>query len=323
MTERCSLGKLSRADAAAIAALCLLLILLVPVLFARPWEQAVRQVCAANLAQIGKAMLLYANDYEDELPRAGGRTTVWGAMPVGAAAGWLGVNRWAAYGLAADGSGGTAGISSCLYLLVKYFGLPPRVFICRGDKGTTEFKLSDYSIVTPAGYDLVNLWDFGPPLGSSGHCSYSYHSPFGQYALTTSDDPNLAVVADRNPWIIGPGTTVAEISARWATPFVPDILGPGVSTPGTSEQARAGNSLAHQSDGQNVLFLDSHVEFAKRAFCSLEEDNIYTISTLVDRGDLKGTMPVPASTCSPRNRKDSVLVQDPYIGDPFPPARKR
>ena len=81
MAERRRAKRLTHADTLVIAAVCLILILLVPVLFARPREAAVRRLCSANLAQIGKAMLVYANDYEDELPRSGGRTTAWGPLP--------------------------------------------------------------------------------------------------------------------------------------------------------------------------------------------------------------------------------------------------
>jgi prepilin-type N-terminal cleavage/methylation domain-containing protein len=290
-----------------IAIIALLMGILMPAL-ARVRQLAFRMTCGTNLAGIGKAMLIYANDYEDELPRAGGRTTVWGSMPT---AGWYAPSRMAAYTLGTDGSGGTASISSCFYLLVKYAEVTPKSFICKGDAGTTEFKLSDYSTVVPQNYELINLWDFGPPADAFKHCSYSYHIPFSQYALTTSNEPGFAVAADRNPWIPSPATTTTDISAKWATPFMPDVTGPGVSAAGTSDQAKAGNAIAHQSDGQNVLFLDSHVEFAKRSFCSVEDDNVYTVSTLADRGDLKGTMPVVGSTCAPRNRKDSLLVHDP------------
>jgi prepilin-type N-terminal cleavage/methylation domain-containing protein len=290
-----------------IAIIALLMGILMPAL-ARVRQLAFRMTCGTNLAGIGKAMLIYANDYEDELPRAGGRTTTWGAMTP---TGYYATSRALAYGLAADGSGGSAGITSCFYLLVKYAEVTPKSFICKGDAGTTEFKLSDYAGVIPATYELINLWDFGPPADAFKHCSYSYHLPFGSYALTTSNEPGFAVAADRNPWIPSPAVAQADITAKWATPFMPDVTGKGVSTAGTSDQARAGNAIAHQSDGQNVLFLDSHVEFAKRSFCSVEDDNIYTISTFVDGGDLRGTMPVAGSSCAPKNRKDSLLVHDP------------
>jgi hypothetical protein len=264
---------------------------------------AFRMTCGTNLAGIGKAMLIYANDYEDELPRAGGRTSTWGSL---LPAGWMAANRKDAYGLAADGTGGKASISSCFYLLVKYAEVTPKSFICKGDAGTTEFKLSEYSDVLPVTYELINLWDFGPPADALKHCSYSYHMPFSKYALTTSNEPGLAVAGDRNPWLPSPGAAAQTISD-----FKPDVTGPGVSAAGTSEQARKGNAITHQWDGQNVLFLDSHVEFAKRSFCAVEDDNIYTISTFAGTGDLLGTVPSPSRQYEPKNRNDSVLVHDP------------
>ena len=54
-----------------IAIIALLMGILMPAL-ARVRQIAFRMVCGTNLSGIGKAMLIYANDYEDELPRAYG-----------------------------------------------------------------------------------------------------------------------------------------------------------------------------------------------------------------------------------------------------------
>jgi len=56
---------------AALVALLALFFLMVPAM-ARTRCVAFRMTCGTNLSGIGKAMLIYANDYEDELPRAGG-----------------------------------------------------------------------------------------------------------------------------------------------------------------------------------------------------------------------------------------------------------
>ena len=284
-----------------IAIIALLMGILMPAL-ARVRQLAFRMTCGTNLAGIGKAMLIYANDYEDELPRAGGRGTQWGATKD-----WKAADRRAAFGLAADSSGGQASITSCFYLLVKYSEVTPKSFICKGDAGTTEFKLSNRQDVPP-NFELIDAWDFGPPLDAWKHCSYSYHVPFGLYALTTSSEPGFAVAADRNPWIPSPAGAPIPY-----TEFKPDVTAPGLATPGNSDQARKGNAIAHQSDGQNVLFLDSHVEFAKRAYCSLEDDNIYTVSRdTAGKGDVWGAQPPTAiANWKPTNRKDSVMVHQP------------
>jgi prepilin-type N-terminal cleavage/methylation domain-containing protein len=295
-----------------IAIIALLMGILMPAL-ARVRQLAFRMTCGTNLSGIGKAMMIYANDYEDELPRAGGRGTQWGQT-----ANWMGNSRFAAFGVSpSDNSGGQASISSCFYLLVKYAEVTPKSFVCKGDAGTSEFSLSDLSVQVPTTFELIDAWDFGPPADAPTHCSYAYHIPFNLYALTTSSEPGFAVAADRNPWLHSP----AAQPATWGD-FQPDI------TPwtGSNEQARAGNAIAHQSDGQQVLFLDIHVEFAKRAYCSIEDDNIYTLSSEAQTGSPFGTMPTATSALEPMNRKDSVLVHDPSEGfgggGTAPPARR-
>ena len=278
-----------------IAIIALLMGILMPAL-ARVRQLAFRMVCGTNLSGIGKAMLIYANDYEDELPRAGGRESEWGNVT------WDAADRYGAYGVSAsDGSGGNATISSCFYLLVKYAEVTPKSFICKGDTGATEFSLADEGTVG-TDFEMIDAWDFGD--NADEHCSYSYHAPFGSYALTTSSEPGLAVASERNPWIKSPAAEAGDFSL-----FTPDLQGFG----GTTETALAGNAISHQGDGQNVLFLDSHVEFAKRSFCSLEDDNIFTKSTISGKGDAYGDMPVAGSGSGsePYNRKDSLLLHDP------------
>lgn len=73
-------------------------------------------VCGTNLSGIGKAMLIYSNDYDDELPRAGGKSSVWAAKIPDCKA----PNRFVAYQTRPNGSGGRASISASLHLPVKY-----------------------------------------------------------------------------------------------------------------------------------------------------------------------------------------------------------
>jgi prepilin-type N-terminal cleavage/methylation domain-containing protein len=267
-----------------IAIIALLMGILMPAL-ARVRQIAFRMVCGTNLSGIGKAMLIYANDYEDELPRAGGRNSTW-AVPI---PNWQATNRFDAYGVTAAGEGGTASISSCFYLLVKYAEVTPKSFICKGDSGTSEFKPADDGA---GNRDLIDLWDFGAEPWT--HCSYSYHMPFGLYALTTSSEPGMAVAADRNPWQNSPAATA---------PAFPN----GFNPDGGKEAVKAGNAIAHQQDAQNVLFLDIHVGQMKQPFCGINDDNIYTFW---DGGDIRiGSPPVTGSS-EPQDRLDSLLVTD-------------
>ncbi len=114
-----------------IAIIALLMGILMPAL-ARVRAIAFRMVCGSNLSGIGKAMLIYANDYEDEFPRAGGKGST--LRLTGAISNWMGPDRDTAFGATA-GVGGRATMTSCLYLLIKYAEVTPKSFICKGDRG--------------------------------------------------------------------------------------------------------------------------------------------------------------------------------------------
>jgi len=236
--------------------------------------------------------MIYANDYDDRFPVAGGECTVWGA----GLSDWRTDHRAEAFGLDPNGTGGHATISASLYLLVKYRELSPEEFVCRGDRRIKAFQPRKYRI---SDAKLKALWDFGP--NPARHSSYSYHLPYGGYALTTSSHPGMAVAADRNPWIEAPGFKVTEFSS-----FLPDV-GP---FHGMAEEAQQGNALAHGREGQNVLYLDSHVQFNKRAFSGLEDDNVYT--SWDGRDKVRGVPPKPYDS-QPAHGHDSLLVNDPPL----------
>ena len=287
-----------------IAIIALLMGILMPAL-AKVRQIAFRMVCGTNLSGIGKAMLIYSNDYDDEFPRAGGRNSTWNYE----ISNWLAPSRFGAYGLAADGSGGMATISSSFYLLVKYAEVTPKSFVCKGDSGTNEFKPSDDGA---GDRELIDIWDFG--LEPVKHCSYSYHMPYGLYALTTSSEPGKAVAADRNPWMDSPA---AEAKSQ--------TLLSAYNPAGGKEAVNIGNAIAHQEDGQNVLFMDTHVTFEKRPFCAINDDNIYTFW---DGTDIrKGGYPFLGAEA--KDRMDSFLVHDfpagsgGAVGGGTPPPKGR
>ena len=245
-----------------------------------------RLYCGTNLSSIGKAMLIYSNDYDDDLPRAAGPKSTWGTTPD-----WQADTRSAAYGLT-DNANGQASISANFYLLVKYAEIAPKYFLCKGDRKTTEFIPAKYGVRNK---DLTDLWDFGPD--PSKHVSYAYHIPYGPYPLTASSDPAMAIAADRNPWLPSPGAKPRNFKA-----FDPN---------GPREAINAGNTVFHKEDGQNVLFMDGHSVFERSSACGLNDDNIYTSWSGSDIK--KGTPPTLKS--QPADPTDSLLVHDPPIGD--------
>jgi prepilin-type processing-associated H-X9-DG protein len=291
MTGRFSSFKLTRVDAVVLIFVCLFFTLIAQLALSRSRDQANRITCQNNLLVIGEAMQIYAKDHDGKYPRAGGPTSQWTKR----IADFMAPNRYLAYQIASDGSGGYVTISSSLYLLVKYSGLLPDSFICPGDYGASVFNLADHGIFdkTPA-----ELWDFGPYPGSqrNTNCSYAYHMPYGQYSLSTSSDPGMAVAADRNPWL-----SPSVKNSRYFSMFKPD---------GDRYAVKAGNTFTHEDEGQNVLFVDGHVSFETTSSCGVDNDNIYTSQ---DDMDIRiGILPAPYHT-SPSTKTDSFLVNEPVM----------
>ena len=313
-----------------IAIIALLMGILMPAL-ARVRNIAMRMTCGTNLSGIGKAILIYTGDYDDEFPRGGysSRSTLYKALPDWTAS--LGP-PWGDN--TATNDYGHVTITSCLNLLVKYADVMPKLFVCKNDTGTKLWSMGlAKDSVSPGfldGKELIDLWDFGEiftggdnpnPLGADLYCSYSYQHPFTLYYLTTTTDPGVAVAADRNPWIQSPADEDGlpeSIRDEFRTAFAADV---------DMDALKVGNAIPHQREGQNVLFADIHVDFEKNSACGVDDDNIYTryrISTTTYEpiGHIEiGILPPPETETLqqvqgndegdvgwPGNRKDSYLI---------------
>ncbi len=308
-----------------IAIIALLMGILMPAL-ARVRAIAFRMTCGTNLSGIGKAMLIYANDNDDELPRSG-----WGSATLLSKDlyDWLGGltngaenNRYGAY----DDPPGRASLASNFYLLVKYADVTPKSFVCKSDSGTSEFMLTKVEDELPTGItitelELIDIWDFGEIFQSGSetdrgpdlYCSYAYQHPFSLYTLTTSSEPGMAVAADRNPWVRSPGGGPRP-QGDWDTYGLAFVDPEAVDL----NKAKKGNAVIHQEDGQNVLFIDCHVNFEKLPYCGVDEDNIYTPYQDADGDGLPdkevdiriGLQPNDdgETTRFPGGRKDSYLL---------------
>jgi hypothetical protein len=300
MNQQSKSKRVTRIEVIIIVFISLLIIgIILPVFF---YVQTIyfRMRCGTNLTEIGMAILIYSNDYDDKYPRAGSESSVWS----NGIANWIADDRFQAYDLSTDGNGGSASITSSFYLLVKHAEILPKTFICPGDKGVTEFKLADYNTRNK---ELTDFWDFGS--NPREHCSFSYHMPYGlryfgpnqsrydnQFSLNTSSEPGMAVAADPNPWL-GTKEEISKYASLLATynPY------------GSKEDIKVGNTFTHKKLGQNVLFKDIHVGFEEKPFCGIDNDNIYTYW---DGADIRrGGFPIPKGT-APMDRLDSFLVND-------------
>jgi prepilin-type N-terminal cleavage/methylation domain-containing protein len=277
-----------------IAIIALLMGILMPAL-ARVRMIAYRMVCGTNLSGIGKAINLYSGDSKEEYPMPGisklcvlaqdGRVRNWtGGGPPPSAGG--------AYGTAAPPSGNKGTVGSIFYLLIKYEDLSVKQFNCKGDVGVKTFALTLYPATTPPVDDFTKAWDFGTAPGLFN--SYSYHSPFALnstgtqqgYPITSSSNPGAPIAADRNPTCdrnvtyidSGSGTLGGRYTGTDTaikTPFDRWNLADDPQPNSYKDPDLLYNSFAHQREGQNVLFNDSHVQFAKQANVGINNDNIW------------------------------------------------
>ena len=300
-----------------IAIIAMLLAILMPALN-KVKRLAQRLICSTNLKGLGTAMMVYANDFEDEYPVAGA-----GNAGVNEAREWG--SRTSDWQLGPDIDWTTSGditVGASLFLLVREADVSTKSFVCKSsDQKAYEGQLP----ASAPDYELVELVDFGSwsldNCGPRGCVSYSYQQP---YQISTAWSPQSAspigaagnaLMADKNPWLDpklvhqtpNPDGSDWEglvdlfpAGGDWDTTTVPDKW-----------EMQVTNSYPHNREGQNVLFNDGHSEFLKRSDVGYENDNIYTPwNTNPEVEDITGFGPTGIGSGAPKSNVDNVLVND-------------
>lgn len=129
-------------------------------------------------------------------------------------------------------------VTAAVFMLVRA-GLPTKVLTC---------PYTDVNVFEPdKAPDAVNRSNFTDYTKNLG---YSYANPYPDapvvqagYVLTNHLSPAFPIFADLNP--------------------------------GTLAKKSTDNSRNHEDEGQNVLFVDGHVDFKRQATCGINEDNIF------------------------------------------------
>ncbi len=226
--------------------------------------------CAANLRQLGIALLLYSQTNRGAYPRT--RADV-------------DLGQWVAYTGAmapnpfADGGPAPNDVTAAMFLLLRTQQLKPDAFVC---PNTTAIVPWNYGGRSYTAADRSNF-----PSGL--HLSYSYANPYPDaaaiksgYHLNNSTSAEMAVMADMNPGVPGLLTTTAD-----APPRMLEVL--------QTRNHRRGR-------GQSVMFGDGHVETLLTPFVGVARDNIYTFGP---SGTTSGGAGIIGS---PTHAGDSVLL---------------
>jgi prepilin-type N-terminal cleavage/methylation domain-containing protein len=238
-----------------IGIIALLISILLPSLN-RAREQANRIKCASNLRQIAMAGLLYAQDNKGKFPR-----TYYDPKATEEAnhiRGGKGSNNPVNQPFELDMPAGPVGANNAaasLYLLLRETDLSPEVFVCPSvphSQGQTLEKA-----------EVHNFSNFPHPYRN--YSGYSYNTPFPS---TQARDQG---------WKFDPSSTTetpfaADVSPGFNNAAASDILddqmnatAPAYTSP-RSGMGR-GNSVNHRAEGQQVVYVDGHVEWHTTPFC--------------------------------------------------------
>jgi prepilin-type N-terminal cleavage/methylation domain-containing protein/prepilin-type processing-associated H-X9-DG protein len=275
-----------------IGIIAVLISMLLPSL-AKARESANRVACGANLRSIGQAFLIYAADNKGNFPRtywlndgiapwiyySSGPDTIFGKRgfsnptgddPFTHADDW-GYDKPAGPWDTAHRPGDND-ITAPLFLLIRNYGISPKVFICPSRAGEYYPDRFDTLGVAGASTDPKHRSNFSSPYNLSYSVTDMYPTYSGihcGFKWNTSVGADFAIMADLNPGERYPGSCVVTSSGFYGS------VGPTSPMDPVSLQKMA-NSRNHKRDGQNVLYADGHVAWSQTAFCGAGDDNIYS-----------------------------------------------
>ena len=254
----------------------------------RARELAMRVQCQSNLSAIGRALVMYQNEFKDKLPKPWNLTSSddpdspnWqGFGSAGRPGGDF--NRLDQYDLdcfcnpdwyesvySSDQSIQNVGL--CLYLLIRNEGTDPKSFLCPSAENDIEMNLENISIwaQTNRGW-TVEFWRDMNNFQSMYNLSYSYHDPWNTFGL----DEDAAVMADKSH-AYDTENGVRNSAAGDFPVQNPD----GSWHDNENKNPQYGNSPNHQTECQNVLYMNSSVKRGQSPLMGVNGDNIYTYWT--------------------------------------------
>lgn len=225
----------------------------------RCYERSERLVCASNLKGIGTTCKIYANENGGLWPTPAFDESLVGNIDylvnVGGGGGYSrSPNRRQA---STSGSGGAAQLSA---------GRAFWIFVRSGDITVKQFTCPQSRDVEDGNEQLESYYDFS----NARNLSYGFHVPFGSEMTRAREgvDNRMVVTAEKGPYA----------NQNVLTPPA-DLVPLRDSSPATRPESwRSFNSQNHSGEGQNVLFADGHIEFARVPTVGVDHDNIYTVA---------------------------------------------
>jgi type II secretory pathway pseudopilin PulG len=296
-----------------VAIIALLISILLPSL-SRARELAKRAVCRANLRGIGQGEHIYANDNYEWFPHDYYTMNFTAPQQHGidfitymANEVTTHVTSWQS----PDEVKQTNPSRSMFLLVVKNQSTPGQ-FTCPSS-GDTQDPLRNYlgdasnEKSAQPGYNRFDFYSYNA-------LSYGYQLPFGRRGKPRESlDTRMPINADKSPFFeLGDALTWCYRDKLREDLEVTDFGTPQQILKTDNDAWRPYNSRNHNGEGQSILFVDGHVEFAKRPIAGVNNDNIYTYSdgSGGDGYTFKGTMIglPPADKFGPLTESDALIV---------------
>ncbi|MCX5673077.1 MAG: hypothetical protein NTU94_17320 [Planctomycetota bacterium] len=308
-----------------IAAVVILFILVLIIVSALtfPNNGAGSASCTNNLSQIGKAYRVWASLHRQAGPDVfTDQSTHWHEVGNTRTDAWSPVRDDGEPSKAEPGDNGQPIQSNTanLWVLVAESGLTPQVLICPLSDGRPD--------------SFVVKHDSVRDFRGETFCSYSFQNVLGPYRLMSIEGTNattLAVAADANPmrrdfWSGGPGGGVPIGVTNRRLAEKPRFEEDDEDTEPWNRQVKhirqpwELNSPNHKFKGQNVLYLDGHVEWKEHPYCGPNWDNIWLrrrtdVSVPIDPANIETLRAYNdeasyngQSTLDPKSEDDSFLV---------------